>query len=229
LYVLDPVTGKIVRQETIYHPDAKTGKMKLATEAQQMPGLLNDIPSTDGSSVFIRRMNLSGGDASDGQRVFSTGGYLDSSWSNRTFWECGAAETSGLMVLGKDAVFGMELYRSRSRETVFTPGAGDYRLACRSLKRTGKQAKPFWEQPAGIRVTAMVRAGDTIFVAGSPDDRDVAAPRGGKLAAFAVADGKQLCEMKLPAPPVWDGMAAAGGNLYLATQDGKLVCLGTVK
>jgi len=30
---------------------------------------------------------------------------------------------------------------------------------------------------------------------------------------------------KLNAPPVFDGLIAAGGRLYLATTDGKMVCL----
>jgi hypothetical protein len=26
-------------------------------------------------------------------------------------------------------------------------------------------------------------------------------------------------------PPAWDGLAAAGGRLFLSTQDGRVVCL----
>ena len=79
----------------------------------------------------------------------------------------------------------------------------------------------------------MARAGDTLFVAGSPDVVDPKDPhgawegrKGGVLGAFAAGSGKKLAEYKLDAPPVWDGMAAAGGQLYLATMDGKVLCFG---
>jgi hypothetical protein len=78
----------------------------------------------------------------------------------------------------------------------------------------------------------MVRAADTIFVAGSPDVVDPKDPhgawegrKGGILAAFAAADGKKLAEYKLPAPPVWDGMAAANGRLFISTSGGDIICM----
>ncbi|NIM51449.1 MAG: PQQ-binding-like beta-propeller repeat protein, partial [Gemmatimonadales bacterium] len=245
LYALDPKTGKVAHHETIYSPDPETGKMSPETDGHSMAGLLNDIPATDGANVFIRQMKISSSGGRGGQHLYTTGGYLDPSWFNRTFWQVGRAWTSGLMVLGKDVAYGVEVYASRSRETVFRPGAKAYRLRCISLKApkggsSSKQAaarrrrqgpKPLWEQRISIRVTAMVRAGDTIFVAGAPDVVDPKDPhgawegrKGGILAAFATADGKRLAEYKLPAPPVWDGMAAAGGRLYMATMDGKVLC-----
>ena len=52
-----------------------------------------------------------------------------------------------------------------------------------------------------------------------------AAVNKGRLLALAAADGKTLAERDLPAP-VWDGMAAAYGRLFVSTRDGKLICLG---
>ena len=40
-----------------------------------------------------------------------------------------------------------------------------------------------------------------------------------------VRDGATLAEMKLGVP-AWDGLAAAGGKLYLSTEGGNVVCLG---
>ena len=45
------------------------------------------------------------------------------------------------------------------------------------------------------------------------------------LAAFAAGDGKKIAEHTLPAPPVWDGMAAAGGRLFISTSDGHILCM----
>jgi len=44
------------------------------------------------------------------------------------------------------------------------------------------------------------------------------------LAALAAEDGRQLSELQLSSPPVWDGLAAANGKLYLTTMDGKVLC-----
>jgi len=242
VYALDPSTGKVLHSETIYSPDPETGKMSPETSGQSMSGLLNDVPATDGANVFIRQMKVSSSDGRGGQHLYTTGGYLDPSWFNRTFWQVGRTQTSGLMVLGKDVAYGVEVYASRSREMVFTPGAGVYRLSCIPLKvpaaasiskRRRKGPKALWQQRLGIRVTAMVRAANTIFVAGAPDTVDPKDPhgawegrKGGVLAAFSAGDGKRLAEYKLPAPPVWDGMAAAEGRLFISTSDGCIVCMG---
>ena len=83
-----------------------------------------------------------------------------------------------------------------------------------------------------VRIVAMVVAGQTLFVAGSPDTVPPDDPwaafdgrKGGVLWAVAAADGKKLAEHKLADPPVFDGMAAAGGRIYIATRNGRLVCL----
>jgi len=248
LYALDPATGQVAKHETIYHADPRTGKMAPETNGFAMIGLLNDIPATDGAGVFIRQMKVASSEGRGGPHLFTTGGYLDPSWFNRTFWKAGRAQTSGVMVLGKGVAYGVEIYPSRSRETVFRPGGKGYRLASYSLTQSagvaaknpakGRRARPrgqkiVWEQRVPIRIIAMVRAGGTLFVAGSPDVVDPDDPhgawegrKGGVLAAFACADGKKLAERKLPAPPVWDGMAAAGGRLYVATHGGAVLCLG---
>ena len=119
-----------------------------------------------------------------------------------------------------------------------------------------KKARPkpsyVWSQPKlPLLVRAMVLAGETLFVAGPPDHglaedaqsylkhlsaevqvkaQQQAAALGGKqgglLWAVAKADGKRLAEHKLGSPPVFDGMAAAGGRLYVCTMDGAVHCLG---
>jgi hypothetical protein len=45
------------------------------------------------------------------------------------------------------------------------------------------------------------------------------------LWAVSAATGDRLAEQRLDASPVFDGMAAAGSRLYLATTDGKVLCL----
>ncbi len=239
LYGLDPATGTVRHRETICHRDPETGKQPPTTHARKMPGLLSDIPATDGADVYIRQMKVVDGDGRGGPHLYTSGGYLDPSWFNRTFWQAGKARTSGVMVLGDGVAYGMEVYNSRSRETVFRPGTRAYRLRCVPLTmpsggqkgRRRREPKPRWERRLDIRVIALVRAGDVLFAAGSPDVVDPDDPhgawegrKGGILAAFATADGKELARYDLEAPPVWDGLAAAGGRLYLADRAGAVSC-----
>jgi hypothetical protein len=44
--------------------------------------------------------------------------------------------------------------------------------------------------------------------------------------AASKIDGKRVAAYRLDSAPVFDGMAAAGGRLYVSTVDGKLLCLG---
>ncbi|MHC4506863.1 MAG: PQQ-binding-like beta-propeller repeat protein, partial [Planctomycetota bacterium] len=90
---------------------------------------------------------------------------------------------------------------------------------------------PVWKTWVPVRIRAMVLAGGTLFFAGPPDVFDPKAPmaafeggKGAALQAVSAADGKRLAEHKLESPPVFDGMIAAGGRLYVSTLDGKVRC-----
>ncbi|MFB0555531.1 MAG: PQQ-binding-like beta-propeller repeat protein [Phycisphaerae bacterium] len=98
-------------------------------------------------------------------------------------------------------------------------------------------------------VRAMVLADRTLFVAGPPDvvdeekiwGRTLEPPVQGELKAqsdaldgaqgaflWAVSaeDGTMRAQYRLESPPVFDGMIAADGRLYISTKDGCLVCMG---
>lgn len=72
----------------------------------------------------------------------------------------------------------------------------------------------FDDSDRGQEIGAVVLAGDIVFVVGTR----------GRLFALAAADGKRLAVRDAPAP-VWDGLAAAGGRLYLSTRNGRIICL----
>jgi hypothetical protein len=79
----------------------------------------------------------------------------------------------------------------------------------------------------------MVQTKDVLFVAGPRGaalTSEAALEGGAEASLLAVApdDGRVLAEMTLPAAPVWDGMAAAAGNLYIALTNGQLLCLWSV-
>ena len=83
------------------------------------------------------------------------------------------------------------------------------------------------------RVNAMIATRDKLFVSGPPDVVDPQDPlgafegrKGGLLWVLSKSDGKKLAEYTLDSPPVFDGMAVAGKRLYIATQDGRMLCFG---
>ncbi len=92
---------------------------------------------------------------------------------------------------------------------------------------------PKWEVELTMRPRAMLRAGKSLLLGGMPGATDptdpLAAYEGrtrGVLWAVSTTDGTKTAEYKLPSPPVWDGMAAAAGRLYLSTSDGRVTCIG---
>jgi len=95
----------------------------------------------------------------------------------------------------------------------------------------------------------MVLAGETLFVAGPPvmvDEQEVftnygdaavqakmaehvaafEGKKGALLLAVSKKDGKQLAAYRLDSPPVFDGLIAANGQVFVATLDGSVLCLG---
>ncbi len=91
---------------------------------------------------------------------------------------------------------------------------------------------PVWMQWLPVRIRAMVKAGDTLFVAGAPDVFDPKDPyaafearKGAKVIAVSAKDGKKLSETPLKYPPVFDGMIAANERLYLSMTNGSVLCL----
>jgi len=83
-----------------------------------------------------------------------------------------------------------------------------------------------------VLARAMVLAGESLFLAGPPDPFATKNPtaalegkKGGLLVTVAPDTGKTISSHSLASPPVFDGMAAAGGRLYLATQGGQVICM----
>lgn len=101
-----------------------------------------------------------------------------------------------------------------------------------------------WTAQIPFHARALLVAGEVMFIAGPPEltqtqgvgeealilqrPADAVAAwrgmRGGQLWAVSTSDGATLAEYRLDAPPVFDGMAATDGRLYLATMDGNVIC-----
>jgi outer membrane protein assembly factor BamB len=114
-------------------------------------------------------------------------------------------------------------------------GAGNVNMNGRKAPRDTSQAilwKPTWARSVPLLARAMLLGEGEIVIAGPPagDIKDLAdalaGKQGGILLAASRADGKTLGEVKLESAPVFDGMAAAGGRLYVSCIDGKVRCFG---
>ncbi len=124
---------------------------------------------------------------------------------------------------------------------------GAYRLFAmkrpEGTSQTSATSSELWTKPVAIQVRAMVLADKVIFVAGPPadagngpagrDENQGGSPfrdrlRNGSpalLMAISASDGTELAQYRLDSSPVFDGMAAAYGRLYISMEDGSLLCL----
>ncbi len=92
-----------------------------------------------------------------------------------------------------------------------------------------------WTHTLPMQVRAMVLAGDTLIVAGWRDDAEVArdavelpndqTKNAPCIYTVHAATGEIQQGLKLPARPVFDGMAVAGGKVFVPLVDGTLTCL----
>ena len=107
-----------------------------------------------------------------------------------------------------------------------------------------------WSEAVPLLARAMVATNQKLFVAGPPVEADeievygrygedevqkrmaehVAAfegKRGALLMAVSKDDGSKLAAYRLKSAPVFDGMIAARGRLFMSTSDGHVMCLGS--
>ena len=115
-------------------------------------------------------------------------------------------------------------------------------VAKQGKSKPPRPGEPVWTDPQSLIVRAMVLGDDRLAVAGPRDlgekdpnllaftnEPEARAGFEGKKGVFlrivSAADGGKISECELPAMPVFDGLAAANGRLYLATLDGRVLCL----
>ncbi len=207
---------------------------------------------------------LSMGQRKFGRHVFATGGFLDDTYFNRTFWMYSgtwpgftianrAAKTGQILSVDKKKTYAVQAFPRRNLQSpLFTPGRKGYLLfaddnenepiipaysrdAPKGIGFTRKNP-PAWFQWINIRVRAMVSAGNALFIAGPPDILDQQDPMasfdgkaGGLLRAVSKETGEKISQIKLDAPPIFDGMSVKDGKLFVATTDGKITCYGRIE
>ncbi len=102
-----------------------------------------------------------------------------------------------------------------------------------------------WNVDVPLLARAMVKADDILFICGAEDiineskrglnsekrkllkkqSKLFAGEEGSVLWAVSAADGREINKTRIGYMPVFDGMIAAGGKIFMSTVDGKLICL----
>jgi outer membrane protein assembly factor BamB len=237
LYGVEALSGELRCRTKLQGPHYDVGNI---SQNYQLPmGALPDILQGDSRLIYMRNLtfnrkleeqDLPPRQTSD--RVSAKGGLLDDSYFKRTPWSLGRSGHARLVVHDEQAAYCVRMFdslRGLDPNVYFTPGRQGYLLYAVD-KTTGKQT---WAQRIAVRVNAMVAAEGLLFVAGSPDVVDPEDPlaafegrKGGSLSAIDRASGRKVWEYSLPAPPVFNGLVAAAGRLYVAMQDGTIACFG---
>ena len=88
-----------------------------------------------------------------------------------------------------------------------------------------------WETQLPLRTRAMVLAGEHLILAGWPDQVPESDPYGafegrlgGELRLISTRDGSEKARHALKVPPVFDGLIAADGKLFMSLTDGTVCC-----
>jgi outer membrane protein assembly factor BamB len=233
-------TGNLLSRTSVYSPDPETGRQPRQYGPAYMPGALGEILTGDDQYIYLRDMVFDEWGRSQPKgnpHLLTLTGFLDDSWAHRSYWIFGtrcsistgcSGQEKGL-VYGRLLVFDESVIYGYGRAKVHWSNQlqdAGYRLF--ALKRNEKTAQ--WTKPITIQVRAMVLADKVLFLAGPPAEGGdgPAEPNGGPralLMAVSASDGKELAKWQLDCSPVFDGMAAANGRLYLSMEGGQVLCM----
>ena len=233
VHAVDPATGALLHRAKLAGPETDFSDTKAHFTYGKGPGTKSDIMQADENGVYLRDKAFDLalkplGTGAIENRVRPLGGFLDDTYFRRAMWYYGKMIDYGqLIVHDADRTYIVRMFHNRKLldpKNFFTPGRDGYRIIA------GSQG---WRKDIPVRVRAMVAARGQLVVAGPPDvvgDKDPLGAfegrKGAVVRTMATEDGKQIAEYKLDSPPVFNGMAAAGGRLYLVTVDGKVRCFG---
>jgi len=248
-------TEKIARKSFAQNAvDFKTKTSPDHSDAFSMAGNLSDVMVADDRAVYLRHEQFDKQLQPTGEwkhHLFSTSRLVDESESYRSHWFYGNGDFSRLPVAyewltrGSYGGFSTPLGRFLAFDDERLWGAGWKNLALyttdirnidqRLHKDFPKNAeKMMHEKLAGslpIHPRGMIKAADALYLAGYPADSGVLHRDGepitdpGVLLKVDAQSGEFLEQTDLPACPVFDGLAAAAGKLFVSLENGCVVCL----
>jgi outer membrane protein assembly factor BamB len=224
------------------------------TNYQEVVGNLGQILNSDGGAVYLRHRKLYGDQPPVSHRMIAASTFTDPTIFNRTGWIVDRLKTAGLLVFQDRMAWGVQTYRNTSRGGTYHIGEDSYALYAMQLgaKPSGELGWPdrgepgsyptlngrirkdlLWHRTMPLRATGLVHVDGKLLIAGAPDvlnpDDPLALFEGRTDARLLIWDdqnGEQLGEVELDAPPVWDGMIAVGGKVFVSQTNDKVVCFG---
>ncbi|RMF92591.1 MAG: hypothetical protein D6741_14745 [Planctomycetota bacterium] len=239
LYRLDTATGRMLGRTTICTLDPETDRQLPQYAPSAMPGEREDVLVADDEFMYLRDSSYTheGVEAEDDRpHLLTLTGFLDDTWPHRSYWiygdkisiACGCSgRVKGLIYARIMSIDDTTVYGYGRRDVHWSNQLvdGPYRL----FARRKDAAEPHWEKFVPIHVRAMVKAGDLLFVAGPSAKalQSFVPPKSldPVLMVFSARDSDLKATYPLPAPPVFDGMAAVPGRLLLSLENGTVLCL----
>ncbi len=196
LYGLDARTGERIFHRRLYDRDPETGlqPQDQIRGTRGLPGVLPDILSSDGESLFMRHQRYSlAGEAQppDVPHLYSAVGFLDDQWWNRTYWIVGTETGSGfggwarpgrqvpagrlLVRDGQDVYgFGRNVYQPHGPGGGSHVGLGGIHYELFATRMAAKGHKPRWTTRVPFWVRGMVLDSQRrLFIAGPPVEQYV--------------------------------------------------------
>ena len=235
LYALDAATGKVKQHNALSGPftdfntyEGGRGVLPLGARSDIM------LAAPDGffmlGAAYNWQLQRLGKLA---RPVFITqSGFLDGDYFKRTHWNFSGGYAS-LLTYDAKSLYSFRMFDSTkalTSEVFFTPGKTGYAL----LKYERKQAqnRKAWEVRLPLRAPAMLSTPKRIFLGGIPDVMPKQDPYaafkgklGGELYVVNSANGKVEQKLKIPGEPVFNGIAATPGRLFLTLKNGKVIGL----
>jgi len=151
LYALEPETGKVVHQHQEIGP--YEDHTKGHGHSYWSEGARNDVLVSDDEAIYVMQLRFDKtlkpapaktvsllGDRKLGRRMFSTAGFLDGEWYNRTFWMYSnvwpgfylanqAPKSGQLLVFDDETTYGVKVFWTRNRHSpMFFPATRGYLL-----------------------------------------------------------------------------------------------------
>jgi len=235
LYALDAATGKVKQHTTLatrrtdfnsYTGDRHRG---LASGARTDVMLSTDKGFFMLGAAYDWRFNK----ADKLPFTFKTqSGLLDGDLFKRTHWNFAGGYASYLTHDAK-RLYSFRMFdstRALTSEVFFTPGKKGYALL--GYERRKPRNRKIWEVRLPLRASAMLSTSKRVFLAGVPDIVPKQDPYasykgklGGQLYVVGAAAGEVERKVKIPAEPVFNGIAATPGRLFLTLKNGSVIGL----
>jgi len=235
MYVLDAATGKVKLHKTLatartdFNTYAGDRHSDLATGARTDVMLSADKGFFMLGAAYDWRFDK----AEKLTPVFRTqSGLLDGDLFKRTHWNFNGGYASHLTYDAK-RLFSFRMFdstRALTSEVFFTHGKKGYALL--GYERRKSRNHKIWELRLPLRATAMLSTSKRIFLAGVPDIVPKQDPYasykgklGGRLYVVSASTGEVERKVKIPAEPVFNGIAATPSKLFLTLKNGAVIGL----